>query len=321
MKRSNIITFLSFIFLIFFLLLFMAFRKASTEEETAVTLPASRPEAAETAPIQKEAPETKGIETLLADTVSTETDASRSEESSIEESTAAETTFTVEETTEAETALMTEEAAETEAFLPPEETPLAAPLPESSLFIGDSRTVGLFEYAGLDQADFFCDTGMSVYNLYEKRVSIPGTGKVTLEELLLNKNYGKIYLMLGINELGYSFDRTISEYQKLVSDIRERQPDATLFLQANLHVTKSRSDQDRVINNPAIDRLNGAISELADGQKIYYLDANPLFDDAGGNLSSDKSEDNAHLYARYYLTWGAWITEQTSLYTGGDRCE
>ena len=31
-----------------------------------------------------------------------------------------------------------------------------------SLFIGDSRTVGLMEYGGMDKADFFATTGMSV---------------------------------------------------------------------------------------------------------------------------------------------------------------
>ena len=70
-----------------------------------------------------------------------------------------------------------------------------------ALFIGDSRTVGLMEYAGIDGADYFCAVGMSVYNIHEKPVSVPNVGKVTLTELLNSKKYGKIYIMIGINEV------------------------------------------------------------------------------------------------------------------------
>ena len=83
---------------------------------------------------------------------------------------------------------------------------------DDALFIGDSRTVGLMEYGNLENAAFFADSGMSVFSLQTKKISVPETGKVSLEEMLLQKQYGKIYLMLGINELGYNlkaFKRSI----------------------------------------------------------------------------------------------------------------
>ena len=76
----------------------------------------------------------------------------------------------------------------------------------NALFIGDSRTVGLSEYSQIDGADFFANVGMSVYNIHDKTVSVPTVGKVTLTQLLKNKKYDKIYVMLGINEIGYNFD-------------------------------------------------------------------------------------------------------------------
>ena len=82
---------------------------------------------------------------------------------------------------------------------------------DDALFIGDSRTVGLMEYAGIDGADYFCTVGMSVYNIHKKPVSVPNVGKVTLTELLNSKKYGKIYIMLGINEVGYKFSNTIEK--------------------------------------------------------------------------------------------------------------
>ena len=185
-----------------------------------------------------------------------------------------------------------------------------------ALFIGDSRTVGLMEYSGMDGADYFCTVGMSVYNIHKKPVSVPNVGKVTLSELLNGKKYGKIYIMLGVNEVGYKFSSTAEKYSELIAFIKDKQPNAVVFIQANLHVSKSRSDSDKVVNNIAINGLNAELSKLADGKSIFYLDANILFDDEAGGLSADKSEDGTHLYAKYYREWGEWIIRQTSSLIG-----
>lgn len=187
---------------------------------------------------------------------------------------------------------------------------------KDALFIGDSRTVGLFEYSGMNKADYFASVGMSVFNIYDSEVSLPRVGKVSFSELLKNKKYGKIYVMLGINEMGYSFDSIVSEYKSLIKYIRKKQPDAVVILQANLYVTKSRSDSDDIINNKKISRLNKALESMADGKNVFFIDANPLFSDGKGNLSAEKSEDNTHLYAKYYSDWGKWIRKQTGSIIG-----
>ncbi len=187
---------------------------------------------------------------------------------------------------------------------------------DDALFIGDSRTVGLMEYSAIDSADYFCTVGMSVYNIHKKPVSVPNVGKVTLTQLLDGKKYGKIYIMLGINEVGYKLSNTVEKYDKLIEFIKGKQPDAVIFIQANLHVSKSRSDSDKVVNNTAINGLNTELSKLADGKTTFYLDANILFDDEAGGLSADKSEDSTHLYAKYYREWGQWIISQTASLIG-----
>ena len=183
---------------------------------------------------------------------------------------------------------------------------------DDALFIGDSRTVGLMEYAGIDDADYFCTVGMSVYNIHKKSVSVPNVGKVTFAELMNSKKYGKIYIMLGINEMGYEFSSIVEKYSELIEFVKGKQPNAVIFIQANLHVSKSRSDSDKVINNTAINGLNAELSKLADGKSIFYLDANIMFDDEAGGLSADKSEDDTHPYAKYYKEWGEWIIRQTA---------
>lgn len=198
-----------------------------------------------------------------------------------------------------------------EIFLP-EITENKTVFMNDALFIGDSRTVGLMEYSDIKGADYFANTGMSVYNIYKKKLTVPKLGKTDFEDLITNKKYGKVYLMLGINELGYDFEKTVEKYKSIVNYISEKQPYTKIFIQANLHVTKKRSQTDKVINNKAIDSFNKAISEMADGKKIFYIDINPLFDDKEGNLASDKSADSAHPYAKYYIEWSDFIINQTA---------
>lgn len=183
---------------------------------------------------------------------------------------------------------------------------------ENTLFIGDSRTVGLSEYAEIDGADFFASVGTGVFNIEKVTLSVaPDRDKETLAEVLQQRQYDRIYIMLGINELGYPFEMLVQRYHNFIQSVQSLQPDSMIFVLANLHVTQSRSDTDAFINNATINALNEAISALADNQHIFYLDANCIFDDANGALDPEKSYDSAHLLGKYYQEWGNWIAEQT----------
>ena len=176
-----------------------------------------------------------------------------------------------------------------------------------ALFIGDSRTVGIAEYGTCKNATYFANTGMSVYNIWEQKIDVFSVGKVSLEGLLGSKKYGKVYIMLGINEIGYNMNQTVKKYQELVKYVREKQPKAIIYLQANLHVTKEKSDSDKTINNTRINKLNGLISKMANNKDIFYLDVNSIFDDNSGNLKADYTSDKVHIYGKYYKQWTEWL--------------
>ena len=180
---------------------------------------------------------------------------------------------------------------------------------DDALFIGDSRTVGISEYGDLNNATFFANTGMSVYNVFEKNVSVPQVGKLKLEQLLTYKKFGKIYIMLGINELGYNQEKTLKKYKDLLKFVQEKQSNAIIYIEANLHVTAERSNKDKTINNININKINNEISKLADNEKIFFIDVNEKFDDENGNLSSNYTQDNVHIYAKYYKEWSDWLSQ------------
>ncbi len=178
------------------------------------------------------------------------------------------------------------------------------------LFIGDSRTVGLQLYSGMD-VDYFASVGMSIYNMESTSVEVEGIGQTTLESLLSQRQYKRIFIMLGINEIGYPHAATAARFKAAVDTIKTKQPGATVFIQANIHVSKERSDKGDSINNANLNSYNAELKKLADNQRVFFLDANFLFDDASGNLSSEKTSDGVHFYSKDYIPWAKWLLEES----------
>ncbi len=176
-----------------------------------------------------------------------------------------------------------------------------------AVFIGDSRTVGMFEYAGLEEtAAFYASTGLTVYRLFDSEiVEVPGERKkITVEEALQQNAFAKIYLMIGINEMGTgTVDSFIEKYQEVVAHLQELQPNAIIYLQAIIKVTAERSNQGDYINNEGIVARNERIAQMADNQRVFYLDVNPLVCDETGGMVPEYTFDGVHLKARYIDIW------------------
>ena len=127
--------------------------------------------------------------------------------------------------------------------------------------------------------------------------------KVTLAEALGTRQFGKVYILLGINEIGaYTAADWAAQYKSLLDLVREKQPDAVIFIQSIFHTTQKKSDSS-YFKNEVINERNAAIAQLADGKTIFYLDLNPLFDDENGALRADYSGDGVHVRAPYYVQW------------------
>lgn len=180
---------------------------------------------------------------------------------------------------------------------------------DDALFIGDSRTVGLYEYGGLGNAEVFADSGMSIYKVFNEEFALRSGETVTLNEALSTKDFGKIYIMLGINELGYDFEQTVKRFSEAIDTLLTAQPQAYIFIQANLHITKEKSEKSEYFTNSNIDRYNEAISKLADNEQIFYLDVNPLYDDEQGCLSKEFTADHAHIKGKHYTEWVDFILQ------------
>lgn len=181
-----------------------------------------------------------------------------------------------------------------------------------ALFIGDSRTVGLASYAGFpEETDFWAVTSTTIHQIFEKPKKIAELDdgrKVTVEEALREKQYGKIYIMLGINELGRGTTGSFfTTYAEAVNQIRLLQPNAVIFIQGIMRVSSEKSGTDPVFNNERINERNSALSMMANQQDIFYLEINDAVCDETGGLVSAYTYDQIHLKAKYYQLWKDYL--------------
>lgn len=176
---------------------------------------------------------------------------------------------------------------------------------DDALFIGDSRTVGLRDYTDLSEhADFYCETSLTIQKILEE--DFPGLG--TVEEALSNKEYGKIYIMLGINELGVgTTEDFIEKYSEVIAFLHETEPEAKIFIQGIMRVTGKKHNSDAIFNNNNINARNNAIATLADNEQIFYIDVNEVVCDEEGNLNTDYTYDQLHLLGMYNDLWKQFL--------------
>ncbi|MCR5033741.1 MAG: hypothetical protein K6A92_12900 [Lachnospiraceae bacterium] len=188
-------------------------------------------------------------------------------------------------------------------------------------FIGDSRTLGLHDYSGWkDTADFYCENGFSIYRWTKgEKVTLQSTGKkVDLTQALQEKKYGKIYIMAGMNDLGYGNTEFFGEwFDQFLTMVKTAQPQAVIYLMANLHISEKEDGVKEEMNNLNVNDKNATIATFADGVQTFYLDENPLFCDERGYLTADITFDGFHLYAAQYPAWTDFLKSHgVTDYTG-----
>ncbi len=171
---------------------------------------------------------------------------------------------------------------------------------DDALFIGDSRTVGLCDYSSISEhGDFLCATALTVHKIFDGDIG----GNENVESLLQAKDYSKIYLSVGINELGRGTTENFTEtYRDVVNKLRELEPGAIIFVQGVMKVSKDKSDGDAIYNNSNIEARNRAIATLADNQHVFYIDVNEVMCDDEGNLHEGYTHDGIHLLGSYIET-------------------
>ena len=230
---------------------------------------------------------------------------------------------------------------ETAAAVLPEPTPTPTPVPafdftqsapetaaveddwfSDAVFIGDSRTDGLRLYSGIRGADFLAYKSLMIFHVVgndqvdQRAVPLNGVGdKKTVLEWLDEKQYAKVYLMFGVNELGYGNDSAFTDaFSRTVDEIRVRQPEAVLYIQSLVPIEPEKAHATNPaswLNNDNVARYNELLRQVCADKGVVYVDvASALVNDAG-NLPPEGTTDGIHFTRSWYEKWYAYLKTHT----------
>lgn len=179
---------------------------------------------------------------------------------------------------------------------------------DDALFLGDSRTVGLRAFGNFTNSSYFAKTGISVNSFFMYPALDEETG-LSLERTLFLRQYKKIYIMIGVNDAAQvPLTEFESEFFDAIEKIREIQPDARIYIQSILGVTKNKEINDPYhYNNERVLERNALLKSKCDGDKLIYLNVFSAFADAEGYLSRECSSDGLHLNSSNYSSWCEYL--------------
>lgn len=206
---------------------------------------------------------------------------------------------------------------------PPAETPPPEPAADpdawfsDAAFIGDSRTEGLRLYSGITaEATFLSHTGLSIYKVERGDAVIRrGEGRVSVLDALAQGTYGKVYLSVGVNELGY-FNPAgyAATYGRVIDAVRARQPGARVYVQLIIPVNDQRcraSGTPYYITNEAVADYNAALTELCAEKDVTLLGVPQGFLNEAGELDPELTTDGVHFKAEGYRLWLDYLLAHT----------
>ena len=183
---------------------------------------------------------------------------------------------------------------------------------DDAAFIGDSRTQGLQLYTGLPNATFYAAQGLMVDTFFNKKFVKAGGGKITIPDAMKNQKFKKVYIMLGVNELGWAYEKVfIQKYGEVVDKVKELQPDAKVYVQSILPVTKAKSDGDAIYNNTKISRYNELIEQMCREKGVTYLHVADAVGLDNGALPAGSATDGVHLNREYCYKWLDYLKAHT----------
>ncbi len=173
-----------------------------------------------------------------------------------------------------------------------------------ALFIGDSRTVGMFQSHLLPQAAYYAKTGIGIGDLLTERIVNEGGVMISVTDALQRHSFGKVYIMIGINDIARGDVEWFTEqYKKILATVRQTQPDAVIYIQGNIPMSYRTQDLDGALNNQNLSQRDKASQALADAEHIFYLDISSIYADANGHLASAYTRDGLHVCTDDYPLW------------------
>ncbi len=183
---------------------------------------------------------------------------------------------------------------------------------DNAVFLGDSRTEGLQLFSGLKNGTFYWARGMSVFRADSedyKVFEVDGE-ELTLVGTLSKKQYDSIYLMIGVNELGFGAEAYEQGLSELMDKILAAQPEAVVYLQLLPPVNDAMCRANGLpayITNANVSAYNEAIVRVATEKRVVLLNTAEVYTGKDGQLPKKLANDGCHFAYHCYGIWADYL--------------
>lgn len=145
-----------------------------------------------------------------------------------------------------------------------------------------------------------------------------GIGGFTTEDMLRNMEEmvfalkpRKIFINIGTNDIGsqgYRLEKLMENYGKIITQIRERLPEAEIYMMAYYPVNETdklpEGEWAKTMfltrTNENISIANKAVEEMAGRMGCHFINVNQGLTDEAGKLKKEFTVEGIHMYANGY---------------------
>ena len=183
---------------------------------------------------------------------------------------------------------------------------------DNAVFVGDSRTEGLQLFSGLKNGTFYWARGMSVFRAdHEDYEVFEADGeKLTLVGVLARGEYDAVYIMIGVNELGFGAQAYGEGLAELIDKVIAAQPKAVIYLQLLPPVNDAMCRANGLasyINNDNVAAYNEAITQVAADKRVVLLNTAEVYTGEDGQLPRELANDGCHFVYGEYGRWADYL--------------
>ncbi len=197
----------------------------------------------------------------------------------------------------------------------PENTPVDIDFFDDAVIIGNSRAEGLILFNELSNTTAFTHNGLTVSTAFTTPLADTDGDeeRISAVDALRQTEFTKVYLMFGINEVGWASDNIfIQRYQKLIDEIKSINPEADIYVHSIFPVSAKVNSDSKYLRNEKIRRYNKRLQTMAEENELYYLNAGEqMFSQKNGCLPDNASTDGIHLKVEYYKQWMDYLLSHT----------
>ncbi len=178
---------------------------------------------------------------------------------------------------------------------------------DDAAFFGNSLVDGFRLFSGVVESDYYAKTSLTVNN---------AKGQI---DKMSYYDYGKIYILLGINEIGNNVETFKKDYSTMIDNIKTNHPESDIYIMSLSPVSEAKSTQSDTFNIERILAYNEALLEIAYEKECYYADIYSALSDENGYLPANVTSDGIHFHSAHYLVWLEYLQTHYVLNESGEE--